>query len=72
MSVEVSSQSEFLTVDQVAARYSVSKDTIWRWKREGMFPKACVVGKGTTRWRLRDLVEHEATFEACFVHRIEM
>lgn len=27
-----------LSVEHMAARYGVSKDTIWRWRREGDFP----------------------------------
>ncbi len=28
----------YLTVAQVAERFNVSTDSIWRWKREGKFP----------------------------------
>ncbi|PHQ66899.1 MAG: AlpA family transcriptional regulator [Paracoccus sp.] len=58
--------ASFLTVEQVAARYGVSTDTIWRWKRVGEFPKAVKVGPGATRWRVSDLLEFEATLQACF------
>lgn len=39
----------YLSVDQVARRFSVSKDTIWRWKREGRFPTPVKLGGSTTR-----------------------
>ena len=29
----------FLTDSQVAKRYSVHRCTVWRWMREGLFPK---------------------------------
>lgn len=46
----------FLTVGQVAKRYSVSNSTIWRWvhSREG-FPDPYEIAKGTTRWASSDL-----------------
>lgn len=49
----------YLSVDQVAKRLSVSKDTIWRWKRKGDFPAAVKLGGTTTRWRLADIEEWE-------------
>lgn len=46
----------FLTVRDVAARYRVSVNTVWRWtlEREG-FPKPWKLGKSCTRWRSVDL-----------------
>ena len=38
MGKEKANQALFLTVSEVADRYSVSVDSIWRWKREGTFP----------------------------------
>ncbi|HHX90000.1 MAG TPA: AlpA family phage regulatory protein [Paracoccus sp.] len=58
-------RNPFLSVDQVAERYGVSTDSIWRWKREGKFPAPVRVGSGITRWRLADLIEHESTLQAC-------
>ena len=57
---------QYLTVDQVAARYSVSTDSIYRWKRDGDFPKAVHLGKGATRWRLSDLRHYESTLMVSF------
>lgn len=56
----------FLSVKQVATRYGVSTHTIWRWKREKRFPAPVSIGTGCTRWRLSDLIEHEATLRTCF------
>jgi len=57
--------TRYLTVEEVAERYSVSKDSIWRWKREGKFPRAVRVGPGCTRWRMSDLVEYDSKMTAC-------
>lgn len=52
----------YLTVGEVARRFSVSAQTIWRWSKEvqpSSFPKPVHIGIGTTRWRLSDLVRFE-------------
>ncbi|MDB5660359.1 MAG: helix-turn-helix protein [Cypionkella sp.] len=59
--------SSFLTVEQVAARYNCSVDSIWRWKRNGEFPAAVRIGRGATRWRLEDLIKYESKFQACMM-----
>lgn len=51
--------SLYLSVDQVANRFGVSKDSIWRWKRNGNFPAPVKLGGTTTRWRLSDIEEWE-------------
>lgn len=50
----------YLSVEQVAKRFNVSKDSIWRWKRNGEFPTAVKLGGTTTRWRLADIEEYES------------
>ncbi|MES2432983.1 MAG: helix-turn-helix domain-containing protein [Pseudomonadota bacterium] len=67
MTTTSTNTSSFLTVEQVAARYNCSVDSIWRWKRNGDFPAAVRIGRGVTRWRLEDLLEHESTFKACMM-----
>lgn len=52
----------YLNVTQVANRYGVSTDTIWRWTRDGEMPKAVKIGRNCTRWRMSDLTDHEARF----------
>jgi prophage regulatory protein len=54
-------ENVFLTVSQVADRYFVSTDTIWRWVRNGDFPKPVHLSLKTTRWRMSDVVEHESS-----------
>ena len=59
-----SHENLYLSVDQVAHRFGVSKDSIWRWKRRGDFPRPVKLGGTTTRWRLSDIEDWEATL-AC-------
>ncbi len=63
----ISSESHYLSVDQVATRFGVSKDSIWRWKRDGEFPKAYKLGGRTARWRLSDIEEWEALRSCSFI-----
>ena len=49
----------FLSDVQVAARYAVSRTTIWRWSKETDFPDPVRLGPGTTRWRLSELEDWE-------------
>jgi predicted DNA-binding transcriptional regulator AlpA len=52
---------QLLTDNEVAALFKVSKQTIWRWiKTSEGFPKPLKVEKGSTRWRLSEVVEYEA------------
>ena len=50
---------EWLSVEQIAFRFSVSAATVWRWTRDGRFPKPIKVGGRSTRWRRADVEEHE-------------
>jgi predicted DNA-binding transcriptional regulator AlpA len=44
------SEEQFLSVGEVANRYTVSPKSIWRWlKTEPNFPKPIHLTKGTTR-----------------------
>ena len=56
----------YLTVEEVAQRFNVSTDTIYRWKRDGDFPKAVKLSRGTTRWRLSEIEAWESTCEVGF------
>ena len=67
MNITVNPDNLFLTVGQVAERYGVSTDSIWRWKRDGEFPLPVRVGANCTRWRLTDLIEHDRTLKCCFM-----
>ncbi|MBT5268252.1 MAG: AlpA family phage regulatory protein [Candidatus Marinimicrobia bacterium] len=45
---------------QVAYRFVVSRATIWRWVKEGKFPKPVKLSPGCTRWKLSDVEQWEA------------
>lgn len=57
----------YLSVEQVSDRYNVSKDTIWRWRREGDFPKPIKLGGKTSRWRLSEIEAWESQCPCGFV-----
>ncbi|QRF68579.1 AlpA family phage regulatory protein [Ponticoccus alexandrii] len=56
-----------MPVTQVAERFGVSEDTIWRWKRNGTFPVPRRLGPKMKRWRLADVLEFEAGLETCMM-----
>ena len=56
----------FISVGEVADRYNVSVDTIWRWARNGDLPRPVKIGPNVTRWRMSDLTDHERSFTAGF------
>ncbi|MBU2962084.1 AlpA family phage regulatory protein [Citreicella sp. C3M06] len=46
----------YLSILQLAARYSVHRATPWRWiKSDSNFPKPVVLSPGCTRWKLSEL-----------------
>jgi prophage regulatory protein len=49
----------FLSVGQVAIRYGVTNDCIWRWVRADKFPKPIKLN-GATRWKLIDIEKWES------------
>jgi prophage regulatory protein len=49
----------FLRDTEVAIRYGVSRPTIWRWTKNGNFPKPVKLGAGSTRWRSSDIEDWE-------------
>lgn len=54
-------QERFLSDVAVAKRFSVSRQTVWRWAKQGSaFPKPVQLSPGTSRWRLSDLVDYES------------
>lgn len=49
----------WITAEQVADRFSVTPVTVWRWAREGDFPKPVRITSNCTRWRLSDIESFE-------------
>lgn len=54
-------EPRFLTLKQVCHRETISSATVWRWVREGRFPKPVSLGENTTRWRVSDLEAWESS-----------
>lgn len=50
----------YLTVDQVAARYQVSRSTAWRWTANGTIPKPVQLSPACSRWIAEELDELDA------------
>lgn len=50
----------YLSDNQSGERYGVGRCTVWRWYKEGNFPKPIKLSPGCTRWRLSDLEKWEA------------
>lgn len=48
---------EYASDTQLAARYDVSRATIWRWVREGRLPAPVKLTPGCSRWRLSAVIE---------------
>lgn len=48
----------YLSDKSLAARYQVSRATIWRWNREGKLPRPVKIG-AATRWRIADIEQFE-------------
>ena len=64
MNKPLSPETLYIPVEQVAARFSVSVDTIWRWCRKGVFPKPYHPGGSSARWRVADIEQYEHSLTA--------
>lgn len=54
-------RSAYLSDKDIAQRYNVSRQTVWRWHRETMeFPRAITLSPGCTRWKLSEIEAWEA------------
>lgn len=65
-------ESFYIPVEKVAARFSVSVDTIWRWCRKGAFPKPYHPGGSAARWKVAEIEAYEAAMQAGFVTDLEL
>lgn len=50
----------YLSDRDLAARYGVSRGTIWRWVRTRRYPAPVRIGEAVTRWRMDAVTEWEA------------
>lgn len=49
----------YISANELASRFGVSKATIWRWKRVGLIPSPIYLGARCTRWREEDIQAYE-------------
>lgn len=52
----------FMRVAQVTAVVPVSRQTIWRWVREGRFPKPVKLTERVSAWRVGDVRQWSEQF----------
>lgn len=57
-------KTTYLTDKQMAARYGVSRCTVWRWVKKNEFPAPIRLSEGCTRWRDGDVDAWEQRREA--------
>lgn len=50
----------YVTDRELAARYGVSRPTVWRWAKGVDFPAPVSLSPGCTRWRIADIEAWEA------------
>lgn len=51
--------TKFISADDLANRYGVSRSTIWRWVRENHLPQPLRLGGKCIRWKEADIVFNE-------------
>lgn len=56
----ITKNTKFLAVTQMAERYSVSTDSIWRWTRAGRLPAPVKINPQVVRWRLEEVEAYDA------------
>ena len=52
--------SLYLTDIQIAERFGISRNSVWRLARTGELPSPINLFRATTRWRLSDIESFEA------------
>jgi predicted DNA-binding transcriptional regulator AlpA len=59
--------AQYLSDHEVAARFGISKATVWRWHDNNPdFPRRIKLSPGTSRWKLSELVQFETKVQdAC-------
>jgi predicted DNA-binding transcriptional regulator AlpA len=55
--------TKYISDQQLAARYSVSRSTIWRWTAQGRLPKPFQLSDCCTRWSLTAVEKRDAERE---------
>ena len=54
---------EFLNTQQIAQRYSVTRCTVYLWRRKGILPKGLKIG-GVRLWAISDIEALERRLQA--------
>ena len=49
--------NQYKSDKDLAARYGVSRSTIWRWTKEGRLPQPKKLSPGCTRWDWSEILE---------------
>lgn len=50
----------YLRDTQLAARYSISRSTVWRWTARGLLPAPIQLSDCCTRWKLDEIERRDA------------
>jgi predicted DNA-binding transcriptional regulator AlpA len=50
--------ARLLSVKQVARKYGVTQQTIWRWEKKGRIPRGARLTSQTVRWREDVIDQH--------------
>jgi len=58
MNINASTEG-FTRVEKVAKRYDTTTKSIWRWSKQGTFPKPYKLTAGVTAWKNSELAEWE-------------
>ena len=56
--------SELASTPARAGRYPCNPSTIWRWVKEGKFPKPVKISDGVTAWDLEAIEAHDRAMAA--------
>jgi len=54
------SSTTYLSIRDVARRYSISRRSVWRWTSRGLLPQPYRLTEQCVRWRLDELEKCDA------------
>jgi prophage regulatory protein len=54
---EIVGMNQLATAKEVCALLRIGRTTLWRWVKEGSFPRPLTVGAHCTRWRQAEIEE---------------
>ncbi len=59
----MSQSQKYFTDRDLAARYAISRASVWRWVKQGQLPEPVTLGPATTRWSLDAILTHEQSLD---------